>query len=291
MKLKEVFEKSVQFFKDKKIESARLDAELLLAHALKIDRLQIYLKYEQPLTETEVQSCREVVRRRSLGEPVAYILGERGFYGEVFKVGEGVLIPRPETELIVEEALEFIKKNNIENPWVIDLGAGTGCVGFSILKNCDSASLTSIEKSEKAFGYLKQNQLALGLESRSQLLLQDVRSFHTEQKFDVVIANPPYISTDDPATETNVKKFEPSEALFAEQEGYKDLYDWSKKFAPLLKPNGIMLFEMGYQQGPQLKKHFEDLKCFGQVQVLKDLSGLDRAIKAHNNNNTSSVSN
>lgn len=290
MKLKEVFEKSVQFFKDKKIESARLDAELLLGHALKIDRLQIYLKYEQPLTEAEVQSCREVVRRRSLGEPVAYILGERGFYGEVFKVGEGVLIPRPETELIVEEALEFIKKNNIENPQIIDLGAGTGCVGFSILKNCETAKLTSIERSEKAFGFLKQNQEALGLESRSQLVLQDVRSFQTEQKFDVVIANPPYISTNDPATEVNVKKFEPSEALFAEQEGYKDLYDWSKKFAPLLKPNGIMLFEMGYQQGLQLKKHFEDLKCFQQVQVLKDLSGLDRAIKAHNNNNTSSLS-
>ena len=284
MKLKEVFEKSVQFFKDKKIESARLDAELLLSHALKIDRLQIYLKYEQPLTEAEVQNCREVVRRRSLGEPVAYIAGEKGFYGEIFKVGEGVLIPRPETELIVEEALEFIKKNNIESPAVIDLGAGSGCVGFAILKNCETASLISVEKSEKAFSYLKQNQAALQLEIRSQLLLQDVRNFQTEQKFDVVIANPPYISTQDPATEANVRKFEPSEALFAEQEGYKDLYDWSQKFAPLLKPNGIMLFEMGYQQGPQLKKHFEALNCFRHVEVLKDLSGLDRAIKAHNNN-------
>jgi release factor glutamine methyltransferase len=283
MKLKEVFEKSVQFFKDKKIESARLDAEILLSYALKMDRLQIYLKYEQPLTEAEVQSCREVIRRRSLGEPVAYIMGEKGFYGEIFKVGEGVLIPRPETELIVEEALEFIKKNNIQNPQIIDLGAGTGCIGFSILKNCEGASLICIEKSEKAFSYLKQNQDLLQLESRSQLLLQDVRTFRTDQKFDVVIANPPYISTNDPATEENVKKFEPSEALFAGQEGYKDLYDWSQKFAPLLKSNGIMLFEMGYQQGQQLKKHFEDLKCFQQVQVLKDLSGLDRAIKAHNN--------
>jgi release factor glutamine methyltransferase len=290
MKLKEVFEKSVQFFKDKKIESARLDAELVLAHALKIDRLQIYLKYEQPLTDAELQNCREVVRRRSLGEPVAYILGERGFFKEVFKVGEGVLIPRPETELLVEEALEFIKKNNIENPQIIDLGAGTGCVGFSILKNCESASLVSIEKSEKAFGFLKLNQQALGLDSRSELHLQDVRSYQTEHKFDVVIANPPYISINDPTTETNVKKFEPSEALFSDQEGYKDLYDWSQKFAPLLKPNGIMLFEMGCQQGQQLKKHFEDLKCFQQIQVLKDLSGLDRAIKAHNNNNTSPTS-
>ncbi len=285
MELKEVFEKSVQFFKDKKIESARLDAELLLAHVLKIERLQIYLKFEQPLSETELQACREVVKRRSQGEPVAYITGEKGFFRELFKVGAGVLIPRPETEMLVEEALDFIEKNKIENPQILDLGAGTGCIGFSILKNCPQAQLTSIEKSEKAFGYLKQNQEALSLQDRSQLVLTSVTDFKIEpQKYDIIVANPPYIATDDAETEINVKKFEPAEALFAAQAGFKDLADWSKHAVGGLKKPSLMMFEMGYTQGAQLKQYFETLGSFSEVKVLKDLSGLDRAVKATHNN-------
>lgn len=280
MKLKEVFEKSVQFFKDKKIESARLDAELLISHALKIDRLQIYLKYEQPLGEAEINMCREFVRRRSQGEPVAYITGEKGFYGENFAVGEGVLIPRPETEQIVEEALNYIKANNLTVAKILDLGAGTGCIGFAILKNAEGSKLVSVEKSEQAFKYLKTNQEKLALAERSQLQLQDAMEFNPQaDKFDIIVANPPYIAENDLQTETNVKKFEPHSALFAADQGFKALFDWSSKYRNYLKPNGIMLFEMGYQQGERFKQHCESFKQFSEVKVLKDLSGLDRIVK------------
>jgi release factor glutamine methyltransferase len=280
MLLKEIFEKSVQFFKDKKIESARLDAELLISHALKMDRLQIYLKYEQPVAEAEVQRCRDNIKRRSQGEPVAYIIGEKGFYGEMFNVGDGVLIPRPETELIVEEALAFIKSKNIEAPQILDLGAGTGCIGFAILKNTAAATLTSVEKSEAAYKYLKQNQEKLELTERSRLVLDDVMEFNSEnEKFDIIVANPPYIAENDLQTETNVKKFEPQSALFAADEGFKDLFNWSSKFKSYLKPNGIMLFEMGYQQGAKFKQHCDNFKQFSEVNILKDLSGLDRIVK------------
>lgn len=285
MKLRDVFEKSVQFFKEKKVESARLDAELLIADALKIDRLQIYLKYEQPLSDAEVSACREAIRRRAQGEPVAYILGERGFYGEMFKVGTGVLIPRPETEMLVEEALEFIKANGITNPEILDLGAGTGCIGFSILKNCEGARLTSVEKSPEAFKYLQLNQQALELSERSELMLQDVYGVtFAEKKFDIIVANPPYIATTDVQVEENVKKFEPQSALFAPDEGYRDLYQWSDLARSWLKPTGLMLFEMGHTQGEKLKTHFERLGGFSSIHILKDLSGLDRAVKAQNNN-------
>lgn len=284
MKLRDVFEKSVQFFKEKKIETARLDAELLLAHALKFDRLQIYLKYEQPLSETEVTACREAIRRRAQGEPVAYILGERGFYGEMFKVGSGVLIPRPETEMLVEEALDFIKLKNLQEPQILDLGAGTGCIGFSILKNCDGARLTSVEKSSQAFEYLKLNQEKLGLGGRSELILKDVCEITFEQsRFDVIVANPPYIAAADVQVEENVRKYEPQSALFADDEGCRDLYQWSERAHHWLKPGGLMLFEMGHTQGEKLKKHFERLGGFSDVYILKDLSGLDRAVKALNN--------
>jgi release factor glutamine methyltransferase len=283
MKLKDVFEKSVQFFKDKKIETARLDAEILIGHALKADRLHIYMKYEQPLSEAEVSACREVVRRRSLGEPVAYITGDKGFYGQIFKVGEGVLIPRPETELIVEEALAFIKAKGLSQPKILDLGAGTGCIGFSILKNCSGAMLTSVEKSDLAFKYLALNQESLGLTESSKLILGDVMAYDIKDQFDIIVANPPYIAEGDPETEASVKKYEPAGALYAAHQGYSALMDWSNKFKNNLKNPGIMLFEMGYQQGAQLKQHFEGFKTFSEVKVLKDLSGLDRTIKAMNN--------
>jgi release factor glutamine methyltransferase len=280
MLLKEIFEKSVQFFKDKKIESARLDAELLISHALKIDRLQIYLKYEQPVAESEVQRCRDNIKRRAQGEPVAYIIGEKGFYGEMFNVGDGVLIPRPETELIVEEALAFIKSKNISSPQILDLGAGSGCIGFAILKNIEGARLTSVEKSEAAFNYLKINQKKLELQDSSFLVLNDVMQFNPEnEKFDVIVANPPYIAENDPQTEKNVKKFEPSSALFAADEGFKDLFNWSSKFKNDLKPNAIMLFEIGHQQGPKFKQHCDNFKQFSEIKILKDLSGLDRIVK------------
>ncbi|MEQ1723572.1 MAG: peptide chain release factor N(5)-glutamine methyltransferase [Pseudobdellovibrio sp.] len=280
MLLKEIFEKSVQFFKDKKIESARLDAELLISHALKMERLQIYIKYEQPVSEIETQKCRDNIRRRAQGEPVAYIIGEKGFYGDMYSVGEGVLIPRPETEQIVEEALSYIKTKSLSSPQILDLGAGSGCIGFAILKNTEGASLTSVEKSEAAFKYLKENQEKHKLQEQSRLLLNDVMEFNPEnEKFDIIVANPPYIAENDPQTEINVKKFEPQSALFAADEGFKALFDWSAKFKTYLKPNGVMLFEMGYLQGAKIKQHCDNFKQFSEVKILKDLSGLDRIVK------------
>lgn len=280
MKLKEVFEKSVQFFKDKKIDTARLDAEILLSHVLKLDRLQIYLKYEQPLSESEITLCREVVRRRSQGEPVAYITGEKGFYGEIFAVGTGVLIPRPETEQIVEEALLFIQQKEITNARVLDLGAGTGCIGLSILKQNPTATLVSVERSPAAFQYLQKNREALGLVDRSVVQLADVMNFVTDEKFDIIVANPPYIDRQDPLVQDTVKKFEPDEALFAAGEGYQDIADWSKKFRSNLATPGLMLFEIGHQQGAETKRLFSEENLFGHVAVLKDLAGLDRVVKA-----------
>lgn len=281
MKLKEVLDKSVQFFKDKKFESARLDAELLIAHALKLERMQLYLKFDSPLSEKEVSDCREVVRRRSQGEPVAYIIEEKGFYGLNFKVGAGVLIPRPETELLVELALEFIKQNKIESPKILDLGAGSGCIGFSVLKNIPQATLVSIEQSAEAFKYLEKNAEALGLLERCELMHKNVNDVKSSDfsKFDIILSNPPYIANDDPQTESMVKKYEPAQALFAEQQGYLLLKAWSKTFAANLNQTGLMAFEMGYQQGEEMKNHFQSLGQFSTVQVVKDLSGLDRVIK------------
>lgn len=281
MKLKEVFEKSVQFFKDKKFETARLDAELLIAHALKIERIQLYVRYDQPLKEDEISACREVVKRRGQGEPVAYIIGEKGFFGELYKVGAGVLIPRPETEIIVEEAIAFLKKSSKENQRILDLGAGSGCIGLSILKNTVDTSLVSVEKTPEAFHYLEQNKQNLALQDRAQAILSAVEELQLGElgKFEVITSNPPYIAENDPNVEENVRKFEPSSALFAKDEGLALIKSWFSLAQTLLKPNGIVLFEIGSTQGEAVQAMAERSKAFSEVQIIKDLSGLDRTLK------------
>ncbi|MBC7752744.1 MAG: peptide chain release factor N(5)-glutamine methyltransferase [Moraxellaceae bacterium] len=285
MLLKEVLTKSIQFFKDKKIESARLDAELLISHALKIDRISLYVKYEQPLNEAEVQICREYVRRRSLGESVAYITEEKGFFGEVFKVLPGVLVPRPETEHVVEEVLKFIEKNKIENPRILDLGAGSGCIGLSILKQIPTATLVSVDISKIAIQNIKLNLEKLNLQDRAVVVETSVENIPFEdtvnfglQAFDCIVSNPPYIDVTDTDVDPHVRKFEPATALFAENKGLLFLQNWSKLCGSSLKKPGIMAFEMGHLQGPIMFDHFESLKLFSEVSVVQDLSGKDRII-------------
>ncbi len=287
MTIKEVLDKTIKFFKEKDFESPRLHAELLLAHALKLERIQLYLKFEQPMKEDEVSAARELVRRHVQGEPVAYILGERGFFGHIFKVGPGVLIPRPETEHLVEEALAWMEQNPQERFSVVDLGCGSGCIGLSVLKANPKAFLVAVDISEVALNFAKENALALGVSERCRFLLADaeevgqiMNELKNEgfEKIDILLSNPPYISETDAMVQKSVKDFEPAEALFAKEEGLEKLRKWSKLYSSYLANPGLMLMEMGYQQGSEMKKHFDDLK-FKAVAIKKDLSGHDRIIR------------
>lgn len=295
MKLGEILQKTIQFFKDKKIESARLDAELLLAHALKCERMDLYLKIDKPLSEQEVSICREFVKRRITGEPVAYIVETKGFYGLDFHVEKGVLVPRPETELIVDTVLEFIKRNNIQNPRILDLGTGTGCIGLSLIKilkkENKAASLVAVDKSEvakKVFSINQENlKLTTSTDSNSaapniEFILSDVEELPADffnQHFDCIVANPPYIAPNDPEVQASVKEHEPALALFTEDDGLKCLKSWSQLTAPLLNSPSIMIFEMGFRQAKLMTTFFEQLHVFKKVSVLQDLSGLDRCIQ------------
>lgn len=289
MKLKEVLEKTIHFFKEKKIEPPRLTAEILIADALKVQRVQLYLKYDTPLSQEEISLCREAVKRHALGEPVAYITGQKGFFGLDFLVGSGVLIPRPETEGLVEESLSWIKDNTFERLSILDLGAGSGCLGFSILDQCLKSSiknittvhLTSIEKSEQAYNYLKRNCDRLKLEEYCTLKNEDVELFlNSNEKFNIIVGNPPYIANNDPQVDPNVDKYEPHQALYSEEHGMQDLKKWSQLSVQQLTKPGLLLFEIGSQQGKAMKTFIEHLNSWSYVEILKDLSGLDRIIKA-----------
>jgi len=285
MKLKEVLDKTIQFFKDKNIDSPRLDAELLFAHGLKLpQRIQLYLKFDQPVTEEELATCRELVRRRVQGEPVAYILGTKEFFGYSFKVTPAVLIPRPETEHIVEAALKWAQDENSEYN-IVDLGAGSGCIGLTLLKKLPNAKLVSVDISENALEVAKANAESLGVSDRVRFVLADAADADkvAAGKIDILVSNPPYIASDDKDVEENVKKFEPEIALFAPENGLRFLIDWSKKYTPFLAKKSIVLMEMGMSQGPAMKKAFEDLGVFETVNIIKDLSGLDRIVRGVKN--------
>lgn len=285
MTVKDVLDKTVQFFKDKKIETARLDAELLLCSALGYkNRVDIYLKFEEPLKEPELVKCRDFVRRRSQGEPVAYILGEKYFYGFAFKVTPSVLIPRPESELLIEQALLWIQKKGLEAPKILDLGTGSGCLGLTLAAKIPQAQVVLVDASAEALAVALRNADLLAVADRVQLIHSKVEDLQDVlHAFDLIISNPPYIASGDSRVEKDVHQFEPHMALYSDDNGLQALTSWSQKARAWLAPKAWMGFEMGAGQSEDMKKHFAGLSIFDSISVIKDLSGHARHIIGEKN--------
>jgi release factor glutamine methyltransferase len=292
MKLKEILDRTTVFFKEKNFDTPRLDAELLLAHGLKLERIQLYLKYDQPINENELVSLRDLVRRRALGEPIAYIFGYKDFYRNRFDVSPDVLIPRPETEHLVDEALLWAEDRN-KNWGILDLGCGSGCIGLSLLKELPNSKLIAVDVSARALEVAKQNATRLGLADRVQFVLVDATEsavvmqkyldFVGQNEVDILVSNPPYIDLQDINIQENVKKFEPHLALFSNESGMGLLKEWSRKYSDHIRSPGLMLLEVGASQGEPMKLHLEDLSKFNKINIIKDLSGHDRVIRGEIN--------
>lgn len=278
MKLQEVLDRTVRFFKEKQLDSPRLDAELLIARALGFRRIDLYLKFDQPLGEPELIKCREMVRRRSQGEPVAYILGEKDFFGLGFRVDSRVLVPRPETELLAEAALEFADRAGLESPRILDLGSGSGCLGLTLAKKIENARLISVDLSEDALNVARSNADHLGVADRCEWIHGDAsRVALAAEGFDLIVANPPYIAPGDPRLQDSVARFEPSMALYAEQEGFAAIEGWAPGAVRALKPGGWIGFEFGAGQGPRAQALFESLGL-QEVRLIPDLAGHPRHV-------------
>jgi len=290
MKLGEVLQKTIQFFKTKNFQSPRLDAELLVAHALKIERIQLYVKYDQPLIENEIVACREVVKRRSQGEPVAYICGQKDFFGLSFKVTKDVLIPRPETEHLVENAIEWANKNISLNSKIniIDLGTGSGCIAIALAKKLVNSRVLAVEQSEPALNIARQNAILNGVEERIEFIQDDCFLAEANPQFQdffkgvsraqIVLGNPPYISFDDKLVDEAVRKFEPRDALFSKEQGFQHLKGWFDVFYKILDRSSFFAFEVGIGQAEVVKKFFESSNKFDEIFVVNDLSGIQRIV-------------
>lgn len=277
MILKEVVQSWSERLRELEIESARLDVELLVSNYFKFDRAGLMLQEKRIVSEEEYKEINKFLERRASGEPVAYILGEKDFYKDTFIVRPGILVPRPETELVVEEALAWIKDKNI--PKVVDLGCGSGCIGLSIVKEYPQINLEVVDISPIAIEVSKLNAKRLGIEKQCTFIQADVLRLNLEPT-NIIVANPPYLDESDPTIDKKSLKFEPNQALYSKEKGFYDIKAWLKKSAELLLPSGLLLMEIGYKQGNLVREFLSSVGLFKEVQILKDYSQRERVIRA-----------
>ncbi|WP_337872827.1 peptide chain release factor N(5)-glutamine methyltransferase [Ignavibacterium sp.] len=269
---------STEYLNKKGVESARLNAELMLAHILNCKRLELYLMFDRPLDQTELTAYREFLARRAKREPLQYILGEAEFYNIKLKVNRSVLIPRPETEILVERIIQdYSQKSKFK---FLDIGIGSGNISIAILKNISFASGVGIDVSDDALNIAKSNAENNFVSERLKtihidILKDDVMSLG---KFDAIISNPPYVSSGDfEKLEPELKVYEPQIALTDFYNGltfYRKIVSVADK---LLNENGRVYFEIGKGQSGEIKTMMMN-SGLDNISILKDYQGIDRII-------------
>ena len=261
--------------KKNKISSALLDSELLLSQVIKKDRKFILLNLDKELDENTQNSFRDLILKRSRGKPLAYLTGIKSFWKYDFKVNEKVLIPRPDTEIIIEQVLRIYKNKNYLN--LLEVGVGSGCIALSILKEKKFFSGTGIDLSQDCVEICRYNAKKLGVSNRIKLLKSDVDKliFH---KYDLIVSNPPYIKKFDlNKLNREVINYEPKLALDGGLEGLSIIRKVIKKSSELIKKNGKLILEIGYDQRLPVKKMLNE-NNFYINKIVKDLAKNDRCI-------------
>lgn len=259
--------------------AGRLDAEFILAHVLGCDRMRLYLDLDRPLTKEERDSFKVLLRRRAEDEPIAYILGYRDFYRHRFEVSSSVLIPRSDTEILVEEALKLLKP--VASPLILDVGTGSGCIGLSLALARPDAQVVAWDISKDALAIAERNKISLGCQNITMEHC-DARSVAPETAVTMMVSNPPYIArSEEPSLEASVKKFEPHIALFDDAAGdglsfYRLL---AEKAQTWLVAGGILIVECGHTQAKAVGEIFTSSShAFSELTITKDLGGNHRVV-------------
>lgn len=273
-----------EYLTSKGIDSPRLSAELLLSGVFAMKRIELYTQYNKVIAKEQLDRLHDLVKRAGQHEPVAYLTGKTEFYSLEINVTPNCMIPRPETELLVQRAIEFLR-TRVGNQFVCDLCTGCGCIAVAIAKNFTAAQIIATDISDAALSVAAQNVDKYNLKSKILLLQGDL--FEplipqlNEDKFDLIVCNPPYVSAAEyEALEKNIKDYEPRLALFAGEDGLDIYRQISKNIAQFLKPNAALMLEIGFAQGRAVKELLRQTGILTEIKIEKDASGNDRIVTA-----------
>ena len=273
------------YLTDKGFDEARLNIELLTSHVLHLPRIQLYTNFDRPLNDDELALFKDLFKRRLMHEPIQYIIGATEFMGFPYLVNSHVLIPRPETEILVEHVVERIqqKSKSGEGVRMLDIGTGSGCIAVSIAKMLPHVEIVAIDISRDALAMAQENAARNGVEQRVEFSLLDVSSIDENtflKRFNVIVSNPPYISTAEyDRLPEEVKNYEPSIALIAETDGLKYYRFIAHQGGCVLDHNGFIAVEHGYDQSARVNEILSN-EGYGSITQIKDYAGHDRCLIA-----------
>ncbi len=273
-----LLEWTTSYFKTAGIESPRIDAEVLIAHSLSLQRIDLYTKFDQPLEKQELDNFKPLLKRRKNGEPVAYIIGQREFWSLDFKVCPDVLIPRPDTEILVEQAIKAIDRKTASAPnlRIADIGTGSGAVITSLAKERPDHTCFASDIHLPTLQCARDNMELNNVEPA--LFQADLLSCIRPATLDIIVSNPPYIKTSDMATLQREVSFEPTRALDGGADGLIFIEKIIQSAATALKPDGTLLMEIGFGQMDDTRTLAEATGCFNTIEFFKDYSGIHRVV-------------
>ncbi len=275
MNIQTAIQKSRLFLKEKKIKTYDLDSQILMSKAINKEKKFIILNFNKKLPKKNLEYFYNLVDQRANGKPIAYLVEKKDFWKYEFLVSKDVLIPRPDTEIIIEQVLELTKNKNKLN--FLDIGVGSGCILLSILKEKKSFYGTGIDISNKCLNITRINGHKLGVINRVKLFKSDIDNFQYG-KYDLIISNPPYIKKNDlKYLERDIIGFEPKKALDGGLDGLLEIRKVINKSSELVKKNGFLILEIGFDQKNKVKKILKN-KNFYIKKIVKDLSNNDRCI-------------
>ena len=290
--LKLLLDKSIQYLKKNDIEEGKLIAEIVFSHVLNIDRMMLFTKYRDDIEDEKIEKIRYFIQKIGREKfPVQYLLNEQEFYGRKFYVDKGVLIPRQDTEILVEKMIDILKhnilktqdfmdKDNINSkvhPKILDIGVGSGIIGITAALEIEGSYVLGVDISEKALETAQKNKEILKV-SNIKFLKSDLFENVEFREFDMIVSNPPYISLNEVGIMSDdTLLHEPSEALFAENDGLYFYYEICQKASDYLANFGYLLFEIGYKQAKNIVEIMTS-SGFKNIEVIKDLAGLDRVV-------------
>ncbi len=268
---------ATEYFEKKGIDSPRTNAEILLANILNCKRLDLYLRFDQPLKETEVELYRQFIARRGKYEPVQYIVGNTEFYGLNIDVNPSVLIPRPETEILVETILN--KSNTMDDARILDIGSGSGNISIALGKNFPDAEIISLDISDEAINLAQHNANKNNV-SNIKFVKGSIIStgILNDQQFDIIVSNPPYVSIEEyPGLQKEITLYEPVNAVTDNEDGLKFYRKISEFSMERLVDGGSLFFEIGMGQLNHVNSIMKE-NGFKEINIVKDYQQIDRVI-------------